>query len=174
MVREALLDFGAPPDRLAVKWPNDVLADQKKIAGILVERVYTDEKAPSALIVGIGVNLKEPPDNIGQPASSLSQLIRKKTIGLSEFALHLDKHWRAWWDIYQSEGFEPVRQAWTRCANGLGEMATVSNGGKVQLKGRFTGIDHDGAALIDTGSGCQRVLAGDVQFRLTGREMPDP
>lgn len=172
-VRETLIDFGASADLVTLKWPNDVLAAGRKIAGILVERLHTEDPARAALVVGIGVNLKVAPQNTGQPVASLVELVGDYSIGLAEFATQLDAKWRSWWEIYQTNGFEPARQAWSACAQGLGEMVTVSNGGEVQRRGRFTGIDRDGAALVESNGDLHRVLAGDVTFRVDDRARSD-
>jgi BirA family transcriptional regulator, biotin operon repressor / biotin---[acetyl-CoA-carboxylase] ligase len=146
----------APQASIAVKWPNDVLADSKKLAGILLE------SEPGWLAIGIGVNLVTFPQGTEFPATSLAQLgIAPPSSGeaLDVLAARFD-HWYAVW---MNEGFETVRSAWLARAGGLGLpiRARLPN---ETLAGVFEGIDAAGALLLNAKGRVHTIAAGEVFF----------
>jgi BirA family biotin operon repressor/biotin-[acetyl-CoA-carboxylase] ligase len=153
---ELARDLGAP----AYKWPNDVLVDGRKIAGILLESEIEPDDNRAFLIVGIGVNLVSAPSDAEFPATSIAgegQPAPTPEAALSAVVRHFD----TWTQRWQQQGFGPVREAWRVRAFALGgqirarlETAT--------LHGRFVDIDQQGALLLDTGGELRRILAGDV------------
>lgn len=155
----ATLNELVPGTEFQAKWPNDVLAQGRKCCGMLLESA-----GPTWLVLGIGVNVvaAPPPDGLNHPACCLAELgyagrSRQVLAGFSRHLLPLVQAWR-------SEGFAPVRRAWLGCARGLGQ-ATVVRLEHDTLTGTFTGLDEEGALLLDQGaSGIRRILAGDVFF----------
>jgi BirA family biotin operon repressor/biotin-[acetyl-CoA-carboxylase] ligase len=157
---------GLLPDNVAMryKWPNDLLLDGRKAAGILLESSGGTNGELDWLIVGAGLNVENYPDTAGNyPATSLREA------GVGPVALreiltrYIDgfAHWRARW---HNEGIACVREAWLERAAQLGEDITVHqpNG---QLRGRFSGLDEGGALLLDLPDGSRRTItAGDVFF----------
>ena len=146
----------------ALKWPNDVLIDGAKIAGILVER------EAEALLVGCGINLVSHPDDTPYPATHLTAVMDPDALAgpeprftgadavLAVLAARL-AHWSA---RLQGEGFAPLRRAWLARAHGLGRTVTV--GGQI---GTLRGLGPDGALLMVRPDGTEhRVHAGDVSF----------
>src|SRR5205085_3199541 len=110
----------APAASITVKWPNDVLAEGKKLAGLLLEGGL-DSKG-GWLAVGIGVNLAHHPE--GLPAASLPQL------GIAppscEAALTvLAARFAHWYDAWMRDGFPILRDAWLKRASGLGAPITA-------------------------------------------------
>jgi BirA family biotin operon repressor/biotin-[acetyl-CoA-carboxylase] ligase len=136
-----------------LKWPNDVLVDDGKIAGILVE------SSAGAQIIGIGVNVLEAPRNAPYKTSTLVGAGGIATVdGARDILLDsLAKHLGSWTD----HGFEPIRIAWLSRAHPIGTMLRASIGGRTE-EGLFAGLDEAGALLLDTPEGRKRIVAADV------------
>ncbi len=147
--------------RVTLKWPNDILLNRRKIAGILVEA--SSSGAGSSMIVGCGVNLANHPDQIEFPATSLADVMGHAPD--SEAALErLVACWDTWYEIWDKSGFEPIRSAWLERAEGLRENLSVQLGDS-EIEGVFENISDDGALLVRVnGGGVERITAGDVFF----------
>ncbi|GER01425.1 biotin--[acetyl-CoA-carboxylase] ligase [Iodidimonas gelatinilytica] len=145
--------------RLRCKWPNDLLLDGVKLAGILLE------SEGDWVAIGLGVNLAEAPENVERPATSLCAALGRKIdpmACLDVLSLRLQAR-RAQWEEF---GFEPIRNDWLMRAYGLGGAIDVRLDNR-SLMGRFAGLDRDGALLLDLPDQTQkRITAGDV-FPLT-------
>ena len=149
----------APNARIAVKWPNDVLADDKKLAGILLERVGG---ADGGLAIGIGVNLAHYPDDTEFPAVSLAALGAippSPDQALTALAAHFAK----WYDHWQVQGFSALREAWLARAAGLGAKVRARLAQEERM-GVFDGIDDSGALLLNEGGQTRAISAGEVFF----------
>lgn len=148
---------GLPPGRrVELKWPNDVLIDGAKAAGLLVET------ADDALVLGVGINIIRHPEGTPYPATSIHGAGGVGTLDdvLSAFCATF----KARWDEYRRDGFAPLRQEWLVHARGLGETVTVDIEG-THLTGIFRDIAEDGALVLDCGvAGVKRITAGDVSF----------
>lgn len=139
--------------RASLKWPNDVLVNEAKIAGILLEPVE------SALVIGIGLNILEAPGNASYRVTTLAACGGLATVDGARTIL-LDRLGRQI-DAWEQDGFAPVRLAWLTRAHPVGAALRVTLQGRA-MNGRFAGLDEDGALLLDTAEGRRRVLAGDV------------
>jgi BirA family biotin operon repressor/biotin-[acetyl-CoA-carboxylase] ligase len=156
-----MTDQFAPHAVIAVKWPNDVLADGKKLAGILLEGGRA-KATKNWLAIGIGVNLASHPEGTEFPATSLAQLgiaappaEEALTVLAARFA-----HWYAAW---MTDGFETLRGAWLVRAKGVGGhiRARLS---QETCEGVFEGIDAGGALLLNEGGRVRAIAAGEVFF----------
>ncbi len=163
----------APPlTEIAYKWPNDILVNDRKVAGILLESSITGSNDLDWLVLGMGMNLAAAPDDAAFPATSL----RAEGCGeiapevmLEQFARHL----LAWINRWLDDGFAPVRAAWMRDAKGLGETISVALGAET-LVGRFVEIDGSGALVLEDAAGARRLIsAGDVYFGDARTAAPD-
>lgn len=141
------------PAALALKWPNDILIDRKKVAGILLEA------RDSALIIGVGVNL------VHAPAERTSVLAHAHhdvslEVFLKNFLGILGKSLAG----YTAMGFKPVRERWLSRAIGLNEPIQVRLPNET-VGGVFMGLDSTGALLLRLESGATRVInSGEVFF----------
>ncbi len=144
-----------------LKWPNDMLADGAKLAGILLET----ESLPStrAVVIGIGVNVLHAPEGLPYPTASLRSLGHSVTAeGL--FAA-LSAEWVRsvqLWD--QGRGFGSIRELWLARASGLGGPVAIRSGSSV-ISGTFQTIDQHGQLVLRTEEGAVRTIsAGEVYF----------
>lgn len=156
MVREFLPSHS--PQKITLKWPNDVLVDKKKISGILLE---ADLLAVNPwLVAGIGVNVKHYPDDTPYSCTSLKAEGVETT---AETALHkLVSHFGKWLSILEKEGFAPVRAAWLNQAENLGGNIIAKLSDK-NIPGTFVNIDKNGALLLKDENGkLHTITSADV------------
>jgi BirA family biotin operon repressor/biotin-[acetyl-CoA-carboxylase] ligase len=142
------------------KWPNDVLVNGRKIAGILLESEMTALDKLTFLIVGVGVNLTASPQGTAFPATSVAE----ECDGEVAPAAMLEKfsgHFEWWKKRWQTEGFAPVRAAWLAAATLRGEPIRVHLEAAT-LHGRFLDLDEQGALLLEADGEHRRISAGEV------------
>jgi BirA family biotin operon repressor/biotin-[acetyl-CoA-carboxylase] ligase len=161
-IEASLRSAGSDHMKFSLKWPNDVLAGQQKLAGILLEaEAVADDRL--AVVVGIGTNVVAAPEGTPTPATSLAAL--GVHIGAEELFAVLSDAWaefRGVWD--NGRGFGEIRRLWLERAAGLGQPVAIHTGGST-VEGTFDTIDDTGCMIIRT-SGGKRVpiSAGDVYF----------
>ena len=161
-VEASMRSAGSEHMKFSLKWPNDVLAGQQKLAGILLEaEAVADGRL--AVVVGIGTNVVAAPEGTPTPATSLAAL--GVDIGAEELFGALSDCWvefRGIWDL--GRGFDEIRRLWLARAAGLGQRVAIQNGG-VTVEGTFDTIDAAGCLVIRTKDGKQvPISAGDVYF----------
>jgi BirA family biotin operon repressor/biotin-[acetyl-CoA-carboxylase] ligase len=158
---DARAALGEPALRLRYKWPNDLLANGQKLAGILLESETTSAKdRVDFVVVGIGVNIVSAPEDVEFPATSLAA----EGVAQVTPALLLEgfiRHFAGWAGRWREEGFAPVRAAWLAAASGRGERVRVRLE-RSTLCGRFHDLDDDGALVLDGAEGRRRIAAGEV------------
>ena len=141
----------APEVPLMLKWPNDLLADGAKLAGILLER-HED-----AVIAGFGMNLAEHPTALERPATSLRAL----TGSAPEAALFVEQlavSFADWLARWRGSGVEAIRTAWLARAHPIGTALSAAG-----VDGLFDGLDEQGALRLRQADGSVDVIqAGDV------------
>jgi BirA family transcriptional regulator, biotin operon repressor / biotin---[acetyl-CoA-carboxylase] ligase len=139
--------------RSMVKWPNDVLVNGAKIAGILLEQVN------DATIIGIGLNVLQAPSNTAYKATTIvgnggiATVDGARDILLDRLGRHLE--------VWSRDGFPPIREQWLKRTYPVGAAVRANVGGQ-SVAGEFAGLDLDGALLLDTPTGRQRIVAGEV------------
>lgn len=148
----------------AVKWPNDILINSKKVAGILTEMSSEMDKI-NFIIIGIGVNVnmtkKMLPEDLRAIATSLKEDIGKE-ISRTDFIQTLYLNMETCYKRYLKDGFAPVRKAWTGYFKMAGNMVKVKDMNNIR-EGIAIGIDADGALLLREESGnIIRIISGDV------------
>jgi len=153
------VEEGAFPPHIALKWPNDVLVNRRKVAGILLESETGRGEAVEFVVIGIGVNIAAAPAQSEYPATSLAAEGADLTPAalLERLIAAFDDRYRQWRDA----GFAPVRRAWLERATGLGEPVRVRLE-RATLHGRFLDLDGEGALLLDSADGPRRIAAGEV------------
>jgi BirA family biotin operon repressor/biotin-[acetyl-CoA-carboxylase] ligase len=148
---------------IKVKWPNDVLADAKKIAGILLESASAGGDRLDWLAVGIGVNLAVFPEGTEFPATSLAALGIAPPAPYDALA-GLAAAWAKWYEVWLTRGFSEIRDVWLSRAAGLGTRirAKLQN---EETHGVFEGIDATGALILrESRDRTRTISAGEVFF----------
>jgi BirA family transcriptional regulator, biotin operon repressor / biotin---[acetyl-CoA-carboxylase] ligase len=159
---DMLQSFGANA-QIAVKWPNDVLAEGRKIAGILLESASGTGARLDWLAVGVGANLARHPEGTEFPATSLASL-GEKVPAARDALLHLACTWAKWYEVWTARGFGDIRDAWLARAAHIGGRirARLQN---EETSGVFEGIDETGALILREAQGRTRIIAaGEVFF----------
>jgi len=143
------------PVAARVKWPNDVLVDGKKIAGILLESRAGGE---ALVVVGIGINLgqREFPLDLSGRATSIALETGRAPDRETMLAALLEQ-FDAWRARLERDGFEAVRERWRQLSDTLGQLVTVDT-----VAGVAADLDTDGALLVDVGGSLKRVIAGEI------------
>ena len=161
-IEASLRAAGSDDTKFSLKWPNDVLAGQQKLAGILLEAEVVPDNG-LAVVVGIGTNVVAAPEGTPTPATSLKAI--GVDIGAEELFTTLSDSWaefRDRWD--QGRGFAEIRRLWLERAAGLGQPVAVHTGGAA-VEGTFDTIDDTGCMIVRTPSGDRvPISAGDVYF----------
>jgi BirA family biotin operon repressor/biotin-[acetyl-CoA-carboxylase] ligase len=158
---EAAMRLGPDRPRYTLKWPNDVLANGKKLVGIGLEAEAVGDRL--AIVAGIGTNIVAAPEGTPTPAVSLAAL--GVQISAEELFSELTDAWvefRGIWD--NGRGFDVIRRLWLERAAGLGEPVAIQAGGSA-VEGTFDTIDDTGCLVVRTADGKRvSISAGDVYF----------
>ena len=149
-----------------LKWPNDVLVDSKKLAGILIE-LQGDLEGPSAAVIGVGVNLHLPKnvlESIDQPAIDLNK-VSAKPINQSELLGVILKHLADVLSGFEAHGFIGLRDEWLRyhAYDSKPVRMLLPNG--TAINGVVKNVADDGILLVETALGLQRFSAGEISLR---------
>jgi BirA family biotin operon repressor/biotin-[acetyl-CoA-carboxylase] ligase len=149
-------------DRLRLKWPNDLLLDGGKLAGILLEAEGT-ATGGLAVVIGIGLNVTSAPGNLPYPATALAALA--PGVDASDVFYALSEAWAGLERLWAGgAGFGRIRQLWLARASGLGEEVAVRVGEEV-YGGVFDTIDDEGRLVIRARDGTVRsISAGEIHF----------
>ena len=165
-VVHALEAFGAKGVQL--KWPNDILYDNAKLGGILVE---LQSEAHSALaVVGIGLNLSMP-ETIGDgagfalPPTAVDRILTPVPERHALFAQILIEL-ASKFDRFSNGGFAELRDQWQAQHAWQGRSVRLLRDGLLEKEGICRGADADGALLVQTASGVERCLSGDLSLRV--------
>lgn len=163
---DALALVCGPHAAISLKWPNDVLLNGGKVAGILLESAGQAGK-PGHLLIGIGVNLAEaPPPEAVEPGAMRPVSVKGET-GLTvtpdELLDQLAPAFARYEGQFVTYGFAPIRAAWLARAARLGQPVTARTMAET-IEGRFETIGEDGALILATASGRRALPAADVFF----------
>ena len=141
---------------MVLKWPNDLLIDDQKVAGILLESVGPGTEGESAVVIGVGINLASAP----QGATHLDALgvAPAPSLGLQQLASQMSTWLRIW---SEGQGFDVIRQAWHDRALEAGRPISVKLPEGI-VSGKYGGIDEMGALRLLGETGETRITTGDV------------
>lgn len=151
----------AAAPHLSLKWPNDVLAGEKKLAGILLE--VETVTAGLAVVVGIGTNVVTAPADTPTPATAMKACGIKASA--EELFAELSDDWVELYQVWdQGRGFGEIRRLWLARAAGLGQAVAIRDGDGV-IEGTFETIDAQGCMRVRTVDGKEvSIAAGEVYF----------
>lgn len=165
-LRDALADVTGQPGMLTLKWPNDVLLNGGKVAGILLESAGAAGRI-DALIIGIGVNLAAAPAAADlEPGAVPPVSVAEETgvrVAPEPFLTHLAATFEHWERVYTRQGFAPIRGAWLADAARLGETITARTP-RESVTGTFADVDSDGQLVLETAHGARRIAAAEIFF----------
>ena len=163
VVAETLASFGVDA---RLKWPNDVLKDGDKLAGMLIETAM-DKTDRSSIwtVIGIGINLAQTSQlsaQIGRPVAQAPELLeqRERVMAalLNRFSIALP--------AFEQNGFKMFAAAWNARDAYAGRAVNILDQGKILYSGTDMGVDDSGRLLLDTSQGCIAIVAGDVSLRV--------
>jgi len=145
-----------PGENLQLKWPNDVLVGQAKLAGLLLER------EGDAVVIGVGANIATHPADLDRPATSLAAL-DGKIVPVRDVVEAMAESFSHWLNIWRGEGVARIAAAWAARAHPLGTPLAADTGDQQHLVGVFDGLDGTGALRLRLADGSISVIhAGDV------------
>jgi len=161
---EALRKFSGLDPR--IKWPNDVLLNDRKVAGLLNE-IHSEADRIHFVILGIGINLNMDESMVSKEIRSRATSLKKEmgqTISRKEFLKTLLEELETWYEVFLEEGGTIILEAWRDRAQIQGKQVNVTSFGET-LRGVAIDVDADGALILETETGeRKRVVAGDVEY----------
>lgn len=154
----ALAEALAPVAELRVKWPNDLLLDGRKVAGILLDSADDGRGGVAWLVIGMGVNLSQTPDAYDDAVGSLQSTEAPEVV-----AARVLERLDTWGLTRTLDGFAPVRAAWLSRAQEIGAAVSLRVG-QDRLGGQFEGLGVDGSLLLRTGGRVHAFTTGEVML----------
>jgi BirA family transcriptional regulator, biotin operon repressor / biotin---[acetyl-CoA-carboxylase] ligase len=150
-----------------IKWPNDILLRDRKVAGLLNE-IHSEMDRIHFIILGIGVNLNVDGKMFPKEVRTLATSLKKEmgqTISRKVFLRLLLQELEGWYTIFLEEGAASMLKAWRDRAQIKGRRVKVHSFGKT-LVGVAVDVDSDGALILETADGeRKRIVAGDVEYK---------
>lgn len=163
---DAFVGATGRPECFALKWPNDVLLNGGKVAGILLESLGSGGQV-SHLAIGVGVNLVvAPPAEMVEPGAVTPVSLLSETgarVTPDEFLDLLAPAFDRYERQLATYGFAPIREAWLARAAKLGEVITARTGSE-EITGTFETVDATGNLVLTTPKGRRAIAAADVFF----------
>jgi BirA family biotin operon repressor/biotin-[acetyl-CoA-carboxylase] ligase len=151
-----------------LKWPNDVLVDGAKLAGILID-VAGEASGPCAVIIGIGINISLPESAgaaIDQPWTELSALAGTSELSRNRLAATLIDNLFEVLGVFEDRGLQPFQDEWRMHDIVAGRQVSLQLP-HARVQGTARGIDTGGALLVETAGGREeRFLSGEVSLRV--------
>ena len=151
---------------IGLKWPNDVLWQRRKLAGLLLE-VAGEVHGPAHVVVGVGVNTHLEPDQgaaIDRPWVDLDQALGRGAYSRNALTAGVAEALIQAMDRFGREGLAPFLADWERYDLYRGEQVEV-HWGQQRVRGTHLGLDASGALRLDTGAGIETFQAGEVSLR---------
>lgn len=164
-VMRGLRSFGI--ESAGLKWPNDIVVNGAKLAGILID-IVGESSGPCAVIIGIGVNVRMPPaagKGIDQVWTDLYTLTQRRGVSRNQLAACLLDQLLPAIAQFETQGLVPFHAEWQDYDIVQGHQIDVQLPNEV-VSGRAGGIDRDGALLVDTANGRRRFTSGEVSLRI--------
>lgn len=159
----ALEEYGVTDTQL--KWPNDVLWDGRKLAGLLVD-VQGEAAGPTLVILGVGVNgyiSRNEARHIDQPWVDLQTIIGE-TVDRNRLAALVIRHLRRLFQVFAEKGFVAYREEWQSRHFYHGRQVRLIQGGR-QILGTVAGVDDNGGLILRHANGKQVYHSGEISMR---------
>jgi len=164
-VRETIEAYAHVQNKIEVKWPNDVMLNNRKCSGILLESVHHQDM--TYVVMGIGINCQHFPTGTLHPATSLFA----EGIEVSANALFLTLAEKVADNITlwnKGTNFSAIRQKWLDHAYKLGEVISAHIPGQENQEGLFASIDDNGYMMLELNDGSvKQISTADIFFKKT-------
>jgi BirA family biotin operon repressor/biotin-[acetyl-CoA-carboxylase] ligase len=147
-----------------VKWPNDLMLEGAKLAGILIE-VQGDIGGEYSLLVGVGINVNETPAVEDRMVESLASVLGKP-IDRSELLIELVNALQKNIEAFSQSGFSEFKDIWNGLDAFRGESVFVDQAG-TKITGKALGVSDSGALLLEVGNDIREIHGGEVSLRLS-------
>ena len=154
---------------LGLKWPNDILLKNNKLAGMLIEGGQLKPGDPTWLIIGVGLNLNKSPDleyQIGRKASCLNDIANSQVLNSDIIWLEMLKELGLVIEEFEKSSFQTFQKIWNHWDAYQGKVCQIHQENQLQLEGIEKGVDQNGVLLIETSAGLKKVISGDVSLRV--------
>jgi BirA family biotin operon repressor/biotin-[acetyl-CoA-carboxylase] ligase len=149
-----------------IKWPNDILLRDRKVAGLLNE-IHSEMDRIHFVILGIGVNLNTEAKMFSKEIRAVATSLKiemGQTVSRKVFLQVLLQELERWYSIFLEEGGAVILKAWRDRAHIKGRRVKVTSFGET-VAGIAIDVDSDGALILETEDGKQkRVMAGDIEY----------
>lgn len=151
---------------VAVKWPNDLFVENKKLAGILVEVPLSTHRA-CASVTGVGLNFVDGPEHrqIDQPYVCMASYVHRQLPNKYALIGELTGAMLSAYDQFRNQGWQAFSARWQQRDFLYGREITVEAGSK-RLVGTAAGVSAEGALLLNDGVSCAAIFGGDVSVRI--------
>ena len=162
-IYDVFIKLGLKKSDLLIKWPNDILAKNKKIAGILLELGEMNIFNKPSLIIGIGINLNSFPSKeeiLNNNAISLKQFV-KTVPDKKNILMEINTRIVYWNNIFINNGFNLIKKAFLERTYPIGKEINVRLYSD-NLKGSFDGINDEGNLLLKTKNGIEKIFSGEI------------
>ena len=162
-VSRALREVGL--EMVGLKWPNDIVVSGQKLAGILLE-IVGETTGPCAVVVGIGLNVRMPPEKMTEVTQSWVDLETAlgSTVARNVLAASLITHVIHACQDFDRQGLSPFLDEWHALDAYVGRQVIIQLPND-QLQGVVKGIDHTGALLLGQGNEIRRFHSGEISLR---------
>jgi len=150
-----------------IKWPNDILLRDRKVAGLLNE-IHSEVDRVHFVVLGIGINMNIDETMFSKEIRDVATSLKietGQTVSRKAFLEPLFEELERWYAIFSEKGSAMILNAWRDRAHIRGKQVKVTSFGET-LVGRAIDVDSDGALILETKDGTQkRVVAGDVEYK---------
>lgn len=147
--------------KITCKWPNDVMIEGGKVAGILLESESSGNPQKPWVVVGIGINISASPENVDYPAACLNEFLEEPATRDDVFEILAEKMAEAL-TRWTKDGFGPIRTLWLNQTHNLGQKIKIESAGEIH-EGTFEGLSKSGALLLkDFQGNLLEIISGTV------------
>ena len=145
-----------------IKWPNDLLIDNKKVCGILTE-LDAEIDTINHMIIGTGINVNNKiPKNLKEIAISIKDK-QNKDISKLLLVRNILRKLDFYYNEFKLKNYDLIRNKWLEYSNILGKKIKV-NQEKKEIIGKIVNIDQNGHILLKTNNGVQKIFTGDIKY----------
>lgn len=155
---------------VGLKWPNDLIWQQRKLGGILIE-MHGESAGPAQVVIGIGINMRMPgpvrlmlAEQQAALIADVHEIMRERTPTRNALIAMLVEEGTKMLQTFGERGFEPFAEEW-RQLDTLAEAPVRVISGSETTFGRARGVDLDGTLLVDVGGELRRFASGEVSLR---------